>query len=558
MSSLPPYALVLALSFGCAIFPPAAHCQTKAAKKILTNSVSGRITIHGKGAAGISVGIRSSDFSMPPRPTLKATTDADGNYRLIGIPAGNYQVLPIAPIYVVPDQTPARSSGKTLLLAEGEDVQNIDFSLERGGVISGKVTDADGRPVIEEPVSVLSEGQAKLRGQDFASVVTERFQTDDRGVYRIYGIPQGRYKIAVGQADGDPYSNPRFGRVAYRRTFYRSGTEAGDATVVEVNEGSETNNIDLILDRGLPSFAASGRVVDGETGQPIMGLRLGLRRVIDGRETGDVLGILTASNSQGEFRLENVTPGKYFVFVVPQTGNEVRVEGVPFEVVDQEVTGLVIKTVKGLSISGTVVLEGISDKSVLNKLSELRLQAYVRSDTGESGSGQASPLNADGSFRIGGLPAGIANFFLTTQDRRPPVNFTIVRVERDGIVPPRGLEVKAGENVSGVRIALSYGTGSIRGEVKLENGPLPQNGRLVVWIKKLEETGSSFRTHDVDARGHFLIEGVPAGSHELNVNVNIPGRRNSPPVTQVINVTEGAATNVDVTVDLKFGQGQLP
>jgi hypothetical protein len=389
--------------------------------------------------------------------------------------------------------------------------------------------------------------------------VTNRFQTDDRGMYRIYGIPAGRYKIAVGQSDDDPYSNPRFGRVVYKRTFYPDTTVADEARIVEVTEGSETNNIDITLDRRLPTFAASGKIVDGETGQPIMALRLGLRRVINDRETGDVLGIFTVSNSLGEFRLENVTPGKYFVSVTsPQTGYEVRAEAVPFEVIDQEVTGLVVKTVKGLSIVGTVVLEGVSDKFVLTKLLELRLHAYVRSETGDSGSGQPSPINADGSFRIGGLPAGIANFYLSTQARRPPVNFTIVRVEHDGIVQQRGLEVKAGENVSGVRIVLSYGTGSIRGEVKLENGPLPQGGRLAVSVKKMGDTGSSYRPYNVDARGHFLIEGLSPGSYELNVIVNTPGRPTSPPIKQTINVTEGSVTNVDVTLDLKLSQGQLP
>lgn len=559
MSCLPRYGFVLALSFCCILFPSAAHCQTKASKKTVTSSVSGRIIIHGKGAAGIMVGIRSSDFSMPQVPTRKVTTDADGNYRITGIPAGNYLVSPITPAYVVSDLLPSQPRGKQLLLAEGEDVHDIDFSLERGGVIAGKITDADGRPLIEERVTILSEGQAKLRGQNFPSVVTNRFQTDDRGMYRIYGIPAGRYKVAVGQSEDDPYSNPRFGRVAYKRTFYPSVTDADDAKVVEVTEGSETNNIDITLDRSLPTFAASGEIVDGETGQPIVGLRLGLRRMINDRESGQVLGIFTVSNSLGEFRLENVTPGKYLVSVTsPQTGNEIRAEAVPFEVIDQEVTGLVLKTVKGLSIVGTVVLDGVSDKFVLSKLSELRLQAYVRGETGDSGAGQASPLSADGSFRISGLPAGIANFYLTTQDRRPSVNFTIVRVERDGIVQQRGLEVKAGENVSGVRIVVSYGTGSIRGEVKLENGPLPQGGRIAVWIKKLGDTSSSYRPYNLDARGHFLIEGVSPGSYELNVSVNIPGRPTSPPTKQAINVTEGAVTNVDVTLDLKLSQGQLP
>jgi hypothetical protein len=71
MSSLPRFAFILALIFSCAVFRIAAHSQTTTPKKAMTNSVSGRITIHGKGAAGIVVGIHNSNFSRQPAPALK-------------------------------------------------------------------------------------------------------------------------------------------------------------------------------------------------------------------------------------------------------------------------------------------------------------------------------------------------------------------------------------------------------------------------------------------------------------------------------------------------------
>jgi hypothetical protein len=155
--------MILAITFGCAAVPAAAFSQTKTQKKSPASSVSGRVTIHGKAAAGITVGIRSSDFSPQPAPALKATTDQEGNYRINDIPAGNYQVSPMAPAYVVSDLVLPRVGAKTLLLAEGEDVQGIDFSIVRGGVIAGKVIDADGRPVMEERVTLVSEDQANQR-----------------------------------------------------------------------------------------------------------------------------------------------------------------------------------------------------------------------------------------------------------------------------------------------------------------------------------------------------------------------------------------------------------
>jgi hypothetical protein len=144
-----------------------------------------------------------------------------------------------------PESFSSGARGKMLMLAEGEDVQGIDFSLVRGGVIAGKVTDADGRPVIEERLTIVPEGQDNRNPRMSAPVFAGGFQTDDRGVYRIYGTPAGRYKIFVGAADHEYSPGVRFGRIAYRRTFYPDAAEAEDAKVIEVSEGSEATNIDI-------------------------------------------------------------------------------------------------------------------------------------------------------------------------------------------------------------------------------------------------------------------------------------------------------------------------
>jgi hypothetical protein len=388
-------------------------------------------------------------------------------------------------------------------------------------------------------------------------VVASSFQTDDRGVYRIYGIPPGRYRISIGVADQEFSSNVRFGRVAYKRTFHPDATEPENASIVEITEGTEATNIDITVGRRLPSFAASGKVVDGETGQPVSGLRLALRRLVNDR-TGPVLGTFTASNSQGEFRVENVMPGKYVVFIMPQPGSEVRVDTVALEIVDQDVTGLLLRTMKGLTVTGSVMLEGNYDKSAVAKLAQLRLQAHVSDESNTSSSWHNSIINTDGSFRLGGLGPGKVYFSLSQPDRRPPVNFTIARVERDGVVQPRSLEIKAGEQTTGIKIIVRYATGSIRGEVKLENGPLPSGGRLQVWIKKLGDGEANFRPNNLDARGRFLMEGLPAGSYEVNVSASIRGVRAMPTTKQTVDVTEGTVTDVVLSLDLSSNPGQLP
>ncbi|HEV2828734.1 MAG TPA: hypothetical protein VGW76_14140 [Pyrinomonadaceae bacterium] len=558
MNSLPRYLIVLVLSCCYAGLPSTVRGQSKAIGKTATSSVSGRVTIHGKGAPGIIVALYRQRFSSQLSPPSKAVTDQDGNYRITGIPPGNWQVLTMTPTYVAPpDLMMNAAPGKTLLLAEGEDVQGIDFVLERGGVITGKVTDADGRPVIEERITISPEGQSKLNSQPRRFGGGQRFLTDDRGIYRIYGIPAGRYKVFAGQADDDSYPDNRAGRVVYKRTFYPDTTDPDNARIVEVTEGGELSNIDITLGRNLPSFSASGKVVDGETGQPVMGLRFMLQRIV-----GDnylALPAMSTSNSQGDFRIDNVTPGKYLVVEVTQPGSEVRAEGAPFEVTDQDVTGLLVKTLKGSSITGTIVVEGITDKNVLAKVAELRLQAYSHTETSNFGGGRDAVISPDGSFRIGGLMPGTLNFYLTAKNFGAPENFSISRVEHAGTVQAGNLAIKAGENLTGITVVLRYGTGTIRGLVKVENGSLPQGARWGIWIKKVGDTGESNPSwpNNIDVRGHFLINGVAAGTYELFVHLNIPGGRPDQPLKRLVTVSDGATTDVEVTVDLKSNPEQL-
>src|SRR6266446_660116 len=115
MTSLTRYAIGLALVFYCVGLFPRAQSQTKTAKK---GSVAGKVTIRGKAAPGIVVSLRVSDSGSPFESSYKGTTDQEGKFRLTEIPAGIYQLVPIAPAFVVADGTGSR--GQTVVLSEGE------------------------------------------------------------------------------------------------------------------------------------------------------------------------------------------------------------------------------------------------------------------------------------------------------------------------------------------------------------------------------------------------------------------------------------------------------
>ena len=558
MDRLTRYLIIFTLSLSCAeicsVANGQASLQNKLSKKT-TGSVSGRITIKGKGKGGIVVGLRTGDFGPQMGPIFKAVTDQDGSYRISEVPAGNYQVAPVAPALVATDFNSFGQRGKALMLSEGENVEGIDFSMVRGGVITGKVSQADGRPVIEERINITLAEQTE---RQVPTAQSGTAFTDDRGVYRVFGLPAGKYKISIGQGPDNFFAGGNPGRPNYERVFYPDVTDPDEAKVVEVGEGSEATNIDITVGQSLRRFAARGVVIDGETNQPIANLRFGLQRVV-GERNANFIGSTVLSDRVGEFRFENLTPGKYSVFIMPQQNSDLRFDPVAFEIVDQDVTGIMLRTSRGASVSGTIILEGSYDKTVQSKMAQLQLQAYVRSEGISGGWAQSSSINPDGSFRVGGLQAGVAQFQLSARDRGLLTGFVLSRVERDGMVLPRGVEIKAGEQISGLRIIVVYGTGSIRGTIRVENGPLPTGARLMIRLMKPEDPSFMVRPGEVDARGRFAVEGVPAGSYDLYANSFIPGSRMRPPSSrQSITVTEGSVTEVELVIDLEAKPSPRP
>src|SRR6185503_1903490 len=114
-----------------------ARSQT-GADKAATSTISGKVTVGGKGLQGVMVGLVIGDqHSSNLRPTrFKSITDENGNYQITKVPAGTYAVMPASPAYV------ATEGRKSLIVGKNETVENVDIALELGGAITGKVTDA--------------------------------------------------------------------------------------------------------------------------------------------------------------------------------------------------------------------------------------------------------------------------------------------------------------------------------------------------------------------------------------------------------------------------------
>jgi hypothetical protein len=522
-----------------------------------SGSISGRITVDGRPKAGLVVELLTTDTNGPRRPITKATTSKTGKYVLTNVGSGTYDVSPSAPTLVVPNQGKSGQSGKSVTIETGESVKGIDFDLVSKSSISGQVRDVSGEPVKGQTVELILRGEDNY-SRPFYSSAPGDHTTNDEGVYRISGVPPGRYIVKVGVAYGlTAYGRSEKGHVYYPETFHPSADEASKATVVEVTTGRETTDIDITVGRPLKIYEIVGQLIVVETGAPVPNVGLEVITTSANGKRSSHLGGASRSNANGEFRIPNALPGHYVV--APENDRVSNTYGDPisFDVKDEDVTGLKVPMHSASTLTGIVTIEGNGDPSAGDVLSKLMLSAHTLSNNLTS-SLVTSPINADGGFRITGIRPGKVSLY-SFMPRGGPATLRILRIERNGMELRDGVEVRPGEDINGLRLVLGAGSSVLRGDVRIEGDPL-EGVNLYVMYRPTNGDPHSFYRAELDARRHFVIKGLTPGEYELVIgpmSVEVSGERGSrtmnrmPTVSQTVAVGAGADAEVTLVMTLK-------
>jgi hypothetical protein len=159
--------------------------------------------------------------------TIGVHTHFDGSFSFIRVPAGDYYVIASCPGYVSPylalslaeghsldanqqPQAPSQQAAREAVLkgipritVQSGQPATVDVTLERGATISGNISYDDGNPAAGLRVEILArmlEDGKETWAEPFLSFRDPGFtptSTDDRGNYRISGLPAGKYIIAT-------------------------------------------------------------------------------------------------------------------------------------------------------------------------------------------------------------------------------------------------------------------------------------------------------------------------------------------------------------------------
>jgi hypothetical protein len=149
-----------------------------------------------------------------------AGTDFDGAFHIDNVPVGEYYIYAVLPGYVnvisVFSAAELQSADKTVsdhvrqkvstVLVSQNAAAEAQLSIERAGAIAGTIRYDDGTPVPDATVTLLDgERDGETRSvSPKATKMTSAFLfdqvgtvTDDRGRFRVSGIPEGKYSAKL-------------------------------------------------------------------------------------------------------------------------------------------------------------------------------------------------------------------------------------------------------------------------------------------------------------------------------------------------------------------------
>ncbi len=246
-----------------------------------------------------------------------AVTDAEGQFAIGKLPPGRF-IIQVDRVGFVAPSTGNRLSDSQL--RPDEKKEDVKLTLTPTGGISGRVLNAEG-----------AEVQGAIVSLDGAPFGVNPATSDEKGQFRISGVPPGRYRVLANPAvmpfppeirtDGTE-------EIHYARTYYPDALTARTGLRVEVAAGAELKGIDIRLVR-TPIVTLKGKVLDMPAGGKT------LVRAVASAATGG--GVQMANNVKGDgsFQIWQLDPGKYTVVATnstPGAGSQGSLQSAPVEI----------------------------------------------------------------------------------------------------------------------------------------------------------------------------------------------------------------------------------
>jgi len=393
--------------------------------------------------------------------------------------------------------------------------------------------------------------------------------TDDRGVYRIYGLEPGVYLVRVtGNTSGYPALDLIEAATRETPTYYPSSTYDTAVEVTIRSGGEELSGID-VRQRSERGFVVSGTLTgEVESNNLFNAVGVGLRNPANGN-----LVAMTAGMASGKWAIYGVPNGEYEVIAFRSNESNDRAGSIPRRLLVRgaDVRGIDVKLLRLGSIGGKVLIEtAAASDSCVKEEPVLPEDVSLRSQRSEKGQGgQAVPVFEDFSMGFAravdfSVPINKGDFVLKNLDAGqyriiadlPGENYYVRSITQAGYatgkrvagttgtgidVTRSGIMLRQGEAVAGVRVVIATGAASRSGRVGSKNAAqadtaAPARPRMRIHLIPAEATAAedvqryyeaitqsdNTFTFDHLAPGKYLLLGRPVAENEPAANPDRP------------------------------------
>jgi hypothetical protein len=563
--------------------------------------------------AGTVVVAGSGQPARRARITLNATegggsrtamTDDEGRYSFTGVGAGRYMLSAskTGHVPIIFGQARPGRPGTPIQLTDGQSFA-ANLQLPRGSVITGTVVDEYGEPTPGTQVRVMryvvQAGRRTLQQ-------TGNGATDDRGIYRVYGLQPGEYIVsAVPRNAGPSVDVGRLqaelaqvreqvagavadaaaarelasravmlqGQVAqqeeqstgYSPVYYPGTVSAAQAGAITLNLGEERTGVDFQLQR--VAMARIDGVVVNSTGQPTDNVQVTLTD--PSAPMAGAISMAARADSEGRFHLNNVPPGSYRLLAraaVAQSGGPavggpgggrairplgpqstaVRLWGsIDVPVDGRNLTNVIVTLQQGLTVSGRVSFQGTTQQPPAD-MTRLRVN-LMPADAGAAPGimmNAAGTVDASGKFTIASVVPGLYRFGAGGAGNGWFLESAVIDGQDSLDVP---FEVKPGSSPSNAVITFTDRQSQLTGTITNQRGqPAPEQTLILYSADERFWVPQSRRIRSTrpSTDGVFTFTGLPPGDYKLVAMVDVePGAWFDPAFLQQI---DPASTRITI------------
>jgi len=444
-------------------------------------------------------------------------TDSNGYYELQGAPYGdqvvqaggdwnhcqNQQSAYIKEYY---NETYNYDDATPVTLNSGDDIgENINFTMDTGGTITGRVTAEAGGAGLEN-VHVNAD---EYDNNDF----NYNADTDASGYYTITGLVDTDYRVQVNAPAG------------FAGEFYNDTYNHNDADRVTISGGGTVGNVDFAL---APGGIITGVVVDQSTGLPLADVQ------VNAHDDNQGFGSGTCTDSDGSYVVAGLPYGEYRA---ESGGDWNHCQDRPSEHVRQYydhqqyyndadmvtlnsgitvVTDINFDLEEGGYITGTVVDESQGNAPI----ADLRIEALISSGPCPGCSERLADTQTDsnGQYVLGPLPAAeIAVYACPSCDGILLVNEYYS--DAYDLQTADLVSVTAGVTVTDIDFMLGSGI-LLTGTVTVPGGYSAEDIQIGVWKQDGINYNGGGRT---DAGGNYIIPVPPIYDSYWSVEVRAYG-----------------------------------